>query len=74
MEVATVEQPTAMATHPGTNGMYVTEQPGRVRLIRNGELEGQPALDITDSVASGGEQGLLGIAFAPDGPLHDPAG
>lgn len=68
MKVATVEKPTAMATHPDSGVMYVTEQPGRVRLLRNGELEGQPpALDITESVASGGEQGLLGIAFAPDG-------
>jgi glucose/arabinose dehydrogenase len=45
---------------------FVVEQGGRIRAIRNGVLEATPFLDLTASVRSGGEQGLLGLAFAPD--------
>jgi glucose/arabinose dehydrogenase len=34
--------------------------------MRGGRLLSTPFLDITDLVTSGGEQGLLGLAFAPD--------
>ena len=55
-------------THAGDpRTLYVTEQPGRVRVIRDGVLLPEPFLDLTDRVgARGNEQGLLGIAFAPD--------
>ncbi|MDW8291861.1 MAG: PQQ-dependent sugar dehydrogenase [Anaerolineae bacterium] len=55
-------------THAGDpRTLYVTEQPGRVRVIRDGVLLPEPFLDLTDRVGSqGNEQGLLGIAFAPD--------
>jgi hypothetical protein len=43
----------------------VVEQPGRIRVIRDGRLLPAPFLDITDKVAYGGEQGLLGLAFHP---------
>jgi glucose/arabinose dehydrogenase len=45
---------------------FVVEQRGRIRVVRNGELLGTDFLDITSSVRSGGEQGLLGLAFPPD--------
>ncbi len=44
--------------------LFVVEQPGRIRLLRDGTLS--VALDITDRVGSGGERGLLGLAFHPD--------
>ncbi len=75
-EVATVDTPTALAARPGTDDLYVTEQPGRVRRIevttaadgtRRERLVPQPVLDLTSLVRSGGEQGLLGIAFSSDG-------
>jgi glucose/arabinose dehydrogenase len=45
----------------------VLEQAGRIRVIRNGQLDPQPYLDISNKVgSSGNEQGLLGIAFHPD--------
>lgn len=49
----------------GSNRLFVIEQPGRIRVIRNGQLRNQPFLDIQDRVVSGGERGLLGLAFAP---------
>ncbi len=65
--VASADDPTAFTTRAGDRAFYVTEQVGRVRAIRNGALDPQPVLDISDQVASGGERGLLGIAFSPDG-------
>jgi glucose/arabinose dehydrogenase len=46
--------------------LFVVEKPGRIRVIRNGSLLPTPFLDIVDSVTTGEEQGLLGMAFAPD--------
>jgi glucose/arabinose dehydrogenase len=45
--------------------LYVVEQPGRIRVIVNGRLRAQPFLDIRSLVLSGGEQGLLSVAFHP---------
>lgn len=49
----------------GTNRLFIVEQQGRVRIVRNGVLSPTPFLDITGQVTSGGEQGLLGLAFPP---------
>ncbi|HMG26055.1 MAG TPA: PQQ-dependent sugar dehydrogenase [Acidimicrobiia bacterium] len=65
--VARVDDPTAFTTRTGDRALYVTEQVGRVRAMRDGALDPRPVLDITDQVGSGGERGLLGIAFSPDG-------
>jgi glucose/arabinose dehydrogenase len=46
--------------------LYVAEQDGRVRVIVDGRLRAKPFLDIRRLVLSGGEQGLLGLAFHPD--------
>jgi glucose/arabinose dehydrogenase len=65
--IARVEGPTAFATRQGDRALYVTEQVGRVRAVRNGNLDAQPVLDLTPDVGNGGERGLLGLAFSPDG-------
>jgi glucose/arabinose dehydrogenase len=65
--VAVVEQPVAMAVRPGDETIYLVEQIGRVRALRDGRVDPEPVLDISDQVTAGGEQGLLGLAFAPDG-------
>jgi glucose/arabinose dehydrogenase len=44
--------------------LYAVEQVGRIRYLVNGRLAGT-FLDIRDRVTSGGEQGLLAIAFHP---------
>ncbi len=47
--------------------LFVVEQPGRIQVIKNGIQLGTPFLDITSLVTySGGEQGLLSVAFDPD--------
>ncbi|MBI5606424.1 MAG: PQQ-dependent sugar dehydrogenase, partial [Deltaproteobacteria bacterium] len=53
----------------GSNRLFIVEQPGRIRIVENGVLLSTPFLDIgstgANRVLSGGEQGLLGIAFPP---------
>ncbi len=49
----------------GSGRLFVAEQPGRIRIVENGEVHPAPFLDITDRVTSGGERGLLGFAFPP---------
>jgi glucose/arabinose dehydrogenase len=61
---------TGMAARKGTRTLYVIEQRGVVRSIRNDTLSPTPVVDLTDRVSQdGGERGLLGIAFSPDGSL-----
>lgn len=53
----------APASEPGR--LYVVEQGGTIRLLVHGKLRAQPFLDIRRLVVSGGEQGLLSVAFHP---------
>jgi glucose/arabinose dehydrogenase len=46
--------------------LFVVEQGGEVRAIRGGHTLRKPFLDISRMVESGGERGLLSIAFPPD--------
>jgi glucose/arabinose dehydrogenase len=48
-----------------TGRLFVVEQGGTIRIVQNGSLLPTPFLDITAKVTSGGEMGLLGIAFHP---------
>jgi glucose/arabinose dehydrogenase len=50
----------------GDDGLYVVEQGGTIKRIPPGGGEPTTFLDITSQVTSGGEQGLLSVAFAPD--------
>ena len=52
----------------GSGRTFVAEQGGAVRIIRDGALVDRPFLDISDRISSGGERGLLGLAFHPDFP------
>lgn len=48
------------------NIQFVVQQNGRIRVIRSGTVLPADFLDVGGSIVSGGEQGLLGMAFAPD--------
>ncbi|MGH7312453.1 MAG: PQQ-dependent sugar dehydrogenase [Candidatus Rokuibacteriota bacterium] len=50
----------------GTNRLFVVEQPGRILVLQPGAPTPTVFLDITSRVLSGGERGLLGLAFHPD--------
>jgi glucose/arabinose dehydrogenase len=58
------DQPLGLEPAPGSDELYVVEQPGRVVLL-DGDGPGRALIDIRDRVLSGGEQGLLGLAFHP---------
>ena len=62
-----LESPVHVAAAPGEpDRLYVVEQAGRIRIVEGGRVEATPFLDVTSEVVSGGEQGLLSVAFHPD--------
>jgi glucose/arabinose dehydrogenase len=65
-QVATgLQQPVYLTTPPNDSRLFILEQAGRIRIVRDGQLLPQPFLDISSRVSSGGERGLLGLAFHP---------
>ena len=59
--------PLHLSSPPGDERLFVLEKGGVIRVIKGGSLLDAPFLDITPKVLStGGEQGLLGLAFFPD--------
>jgi len=61
-----LEAPLHLTFAPGEpNRLYVVEQAGRIRVVEGGRLLDEPFLDIRPLVQSGGEQGLLSVAFHP---------
>ncbi len=49
----------------GSNRLFIVEQAGVIKIIRNGQTLATPFLDIRDRIESGGEKGLLSVAFHP---------
>lgn len=65
--------PVAMLQAPGDSSRwFVVEQAGRVRVFANDPqaFSFDTFIDIAGRVASGGEMGLLGMAFHPDFPAN----
>ena len=65
--LARLREPVALAVATDDTTLYAGERAGRVRVIREGRLDPQPLLDLTDEVSVQGEGGLLGMAIAPGG-------
>lgn len=66
VKVATAKSPVFVHGPKGARGLvFVVEQAGVIRMIRKGKLLRKPFLDISDRVQSGGEEGLLSVAFSP---------
>ena len=51
--------------HDGSNRIFILEQPGIVSVLQPGSSTRTTFLDIRSRVLSGGERGLLGLAFHP---------
>jgi glucose/arabinose dehydrogenase len=61
------DNPVYVTAPPGDRGrIFVVEQGGTVRIVRGGSKLDRPFLDVSDRISSGGERGLLSLAFAPD--------
>jgi glucose/arabinose dehydrogenase len=66
-EVASgLKNPLYLISPAGDPRLFIVEQAGRIRIVENGKLLSTPFLDIVGKVKSGGEQGLLSVAFHPD--------
>jgi len=50
----------------GSERLFVVEQGGKIKIIQNGGVLGTPYLDVSSLIVSGGEEGLLGLAFHPN--------
>jgi glucose/arabinose dehydrogenase len=65
--IGTFANPVYVTSPPGDrHRLFVVEQAGRIRVLVDGKLRSRPFLDIVSQVSSGGERGLLSVAFAPD--------
>jgi glucose/arabinose dehydrogenase len=64
----TFNQPDGIVNDNNSNRLFVTEQGGVIWMFDNSQNTNVKTafLDISDRVVSGGEQGLLGLAFHPD--------
>src|SRR3954463_9432398 len=58
--VGFVQDPTDRATQ------FVVQQNGRIRVLRSGAILPRDFIDVSAAIVSGGEQGLLGLAFPPN--------
>jgi glucose/arabinose dehydrogenase len=59
------DAPVFLTAPPGDPRLFVVEQRGRIWIIQDGQRLATPFLDIDDIVRSGGERGLLSMAFHP---------
>ena len=69
VQIAKLSHALALTTAPGEDALYVAQRNGLIRVIRDGQVEKEPVLDISDRVGfdTPGANGLLSIAFDPQG-------
>ena len=66
-QIGSFESPVFVTAPPGDRSrVFVVEQTGRIIVLVGGKRRAAPFLDIRSRVTSGGEQGLLSMAFSPD--------
>jgi glucose/arabinose dehydrogenase len=62
-----LSQPVAFVPDPYfSNVFYIVEQTGLVKVLRDGQVQSTPFADLRGLISTGGERGLLGMAFSPD--------
>lgn len=64
--VGGLKRPVYVTAPAGDSRLFIVEQPGVIRVVKNGTLLRQPFLDIQSLVHFDAEQGLLSMAFHPD--------
>ena len=60
------DEPTYLTAPRGDRRRFVVERGGRILVVKGGRVLEEPFLDISGEVTTGGESGLLSMAFAPD--------
>jgi glucose/arabinose dehydrogenase len=64
--MAGLDQPTFLTAAPGdTRRLFIVEKGGRIVIDDAGRRRARPFLNISNLVSTGGEQGLLSMAFDP---------
>ena len=64
--VSGLDSPVQVTHAPdGSGRLFIVEQGGKVVIVKNGVLLSTPFINISERLATGGERGLLGIAFHP---------
>ncbi len=69
-----LSNPVFVAAAPGDNDrLFIVEKSGRIKILKNGIVQGTLFLDITSVVSTAGsnERGMLGLAFHPDYQNND---
>lgn len=67
VRIASFNAPTYVTAPPGDRRrLFVVEQPGTIRVVKDRRKLRTPFLDLRSDVEAGGERGLLSMAFAPD--------
>jgi glucose/arabinose dehydrogenase len=66
LRLGNFDEPTYLTAPRGDSRRFVVERGGRIVVVKGGRTLRQPFLDISDLVTTGGESGLLSMAFAPD--------
>lgn len=62
-----LDQPLFVTAPPGdASRLFVLEQTGAIRVLRDGVLRAEPFASLGDRISCCGERGLLGLAFHPD--------
>jgi glucose/arabinose dehydrogenase len=70
VQVSGFSNPVAFVFDPIDSAIqFVVQQDGQIKVVRNGTTLPGNLLDVRADVVSGGEQGLLGLAFPPDGAV-----
>ncbi|PYP20078.1 MAG: glucose dehydrogenase, partial [Gemmatimonadetes bacterium] len=58
--------PVYLTAPPGDSSrLFVVEQGGRIKVVHNDTTRARPFLDLRGKISSGGERGLLSMAFHP---------
>ena len=66
-KIGSFAAPVYVAGAPGfPQLLFVVEQAGRIAVLKDGHRLRQPFLDLRGKISSGGERGLLSVAFPPD--------
>jgi glucose/arabinose dehydrogenase len=63
--VSGIDDPVFLTSPANDARLFIVEQTGRIRIVKNGSVLSTPFLDVRSKVVYGGERGLLSMAFDP---------
>jgi glucose/arabinose dehydrogenase len=66
LRLGSFDAPTFLAAPRGDSRRFVVQRGGTIVIVKGRRALDQPFLDVSDSVSTDGEGGLLSMAFAPD--------